>query len=55
MIANRIFRRVMIVKKELTPRANRFIWRAAILLMTLFTLSALGFYLLHWDKLVKHL
>lgn len=42
-------------EKELTPRANRFIWRAAILLMTLFTLSALGFYLLHWDKLVKHL
>ncbi len=42
-------------EKELTPRANRFIWRAAILVMTLFTLAALGFYLVHWDKLVKHL
>jgi hypothetical protein len=42
-------------EKELTPRANRFIWRAAILVMTFFTLAALGFYLVHWEKLVQHL
>ncbi|MGR5238501.1 DUF4145 domain-containing protein [Vibrio alfacsensis] len=42
-------------EKELTPRSSRFIWRAAILLMTLITLAALGFYYLHWDTLSKHL
>ncbi|MDF2155893.1 DUF4145 domain-containing protein [Vibrio sp. CAU 1672] len=41
-------------EKELTPRSSRFIWRVAILLMTLITLAALGFYYLHWDVLVKH-
>ncbi len=42
-------------EKELTPRANRFIWRVAISLMTLITLAALGFYYVHWDKLSSHL
>lgn len=42
-------------EKELTPRANRFIWRIAISVMTLFTLAALGFYAAHWDKLAEHL
>lgn len=42
-------------EKELTPRASRFIWRAAIALMMLFTLFAIGFYIVHWDKLIQHL
>lgn len=42
-------------EKELTPRANRFIWRAAILLMLMFTLAALGFYFAHWNKIAQHL
>ncbi|WP_413285577.1 DUF4145 domain-containing protein [Vibrio sp. MA40-2] len=42
-------------EKELTPRANVFIWRAAILVMLFFTLAALGVYAVHWDKLVRHL
>jgi hypothetical protein len=42
-------------EKELTPRSNRFIWRAAIALMGLITLGALLFYYAHWDVLSKHL
>ncbi|MDN3608780.1 DUF4145 domain-containing protein [Vibrio ostreicida] len=42
-------------EKELTPRSSRFIWRAAIALMTLITLAALIFYYAHWDELSKHL
>ncbi|ELA8262930.1 DUF4145 domain-containing protein [Vibrio alginolyticus] len=42
-------------EKELTPRSSRFIWRTAILLMTLITLAALGFYYMHWDILSKHI
>ncbi|KGY11007.1 hypothetical protein NM22_17770 [Vibrio tubiashii] len=42
-------------EKELTPRSSRFIWRAAITLMTLITLAALLFYYAHWDTLTKHL
>ncbi|WP_375751875.1 DUF4145 domain-containing protein [Vibrio sp. HN007] len=42
-------------EQELTPRASRFIWRAAVALMILFTLAALGFYYIHWDTLSVHL
>ncbi|PFG58770.1 hypothetical protein ATG66_0079 [Vibrio sp. ES.051] len=42
-------------EKELTPRSSRFIWRVAILLMTLITLAALGFYYMHWDILSKYI
>jgi len=42
-------------EKELTPRSGRFIWRAAILLMTAITLAAVGFYYANWDILTKHL
>lgn len=42
-------------EKELTPRSSRFVWRAAITLMTLITLAALVFYYAHWDELSKHL
>ncbi|MDV6254063.1 DUF4145 domain-containing protein [Vibrio sp. EA2] len=42
-------------EKELTPRSSRFIWRAAILLMVLITLAALGFYYMHWDILSEHI
>lgn len=42
-------------EKELTPRANRFVWGIAIGLMLLFTGLALGFYYIHWDKLSPHL
>jgi hypothetical protein len=42
-------------EKELTPRSSRFVWRAAIMLMSLFTLAALIFYYAHWDVLSKHL
>ncbi|KJY81642.1 hypothetical protein TW81_17175 [Vibrio galatheae] len=42
-------------EKELTPRSSRFIWRAAITLMTLITLAALLFYYANWDVLSKHL
>ncbi|GAA5648307.1 MULTISPECIES: hypothetical protein [Vibrio] len=42
-------------EKELTPRSGRFIWRVAIMLMTLITLAALGFYYMHWDILSQHL
>lgn len=36
-------------EQELTPRSERFIWRAALWLMALFTLLALVFNYLHWD------
>ncbi|GLT19032.1 hypothetical protein GCM10007938_28140 [Vibrio zhanjiangensis] len=42
-------------EKELTPRSSRFIWRAAITLMTLITLAALFFYYENWDTLSKHI
>ncbi|WP_100754029.1 DUF4145 domain-containing protein [Vibrio salilacus] len=42
-------------EKELTPRSSRFVWRAAIMLMTLITGAALFFYYVHWDELSKHL
>ncbi|MDG3086670.1 DUF4145 domain-containing protein [Vibrio hannami] len=42
-------------EQELTPRASRFIWRVAIAVMILFTLVAMGFYYVHWDKLAPHL
>ncbi len=42
-------------EQELTPRANRFIWRAAIALMTLFTLAALGFYMANWEQVSRYL
>ncbi|PWI31875.1 DUF4145 domain-containing protein [Vibrio albus] len=42
-------------EKELTPRANRFVWGVAVFLMVLITGLALGFYYLHWDKLSPHL
>lgn len=42
-------------EKELTPRADRFIWRIVFSLMALITLAALGFYYAHWDKLSVHL
>lgn len=42
-------------EKELTPRSSRFVWRAAITLMTLITLAALFFYYAHWDILSKHI
>ncbi|MDW6002594.1 DUF4145 domain-containing protein [Vibrio mangrovi] len=35
--------------KELTPRSGRFIWRAAISLMMIITLLALGVYYIHWE------
>jgi hypothetical protein len=37
--------------RELTPRSGRFIWRLIIVIMTLITLSALGFYYRHWEQL----
>ncbi|MCJ2378730.1 DUF4145 domain-containing protein [Vibrio sp. ZSDZ34] len=39
-------------EEELTPRSNRFIWRAAFWLMALITLLALGFYYIHWEKVM---
>lgn len=42
-------------EKELIPRSSRFIWRTAIVLMTMATLAALFFYYAHWDVLTKHL
>ncbi|KOO05747.1 hypothetical protein [Vibrio hepatarius] len=42
-------------EKELTPRSSRFVWRAAIALMTLITIAALFFYYAHWDVLSSHL
>ncbi|CAM3969747.1 hypothetical protein VA7868_03594 [Vibrio aerogenes CECT 7868] len=41
--------------KELVPRSNRFIWRAAFVLMSLITLFAMIFYYVHWDTLSVHL
>ncbi len=42
-------------EQELTPRATRFIWRIAIILVMAFTAVALGFYYVHWEKLSSHL
>ena len=42
-------------EKELTPRSSRFIWRAAITLMTIITLGAVVFYYAHWETLSQHL
>lgn len=42
-------------EQELTPRASRFIWRTAMMLMAVLTLLALLFYYIHWDKLIPHL
>ena len=42
-------------EKELTPRASRFIWGIALILMMVITMLALGFYYIHWDKLSPHL
>lgn len=42
-------------EQELTPRADRFIWRTAVMLMAIITLLALLFYYIHWDKLTPHL
>ncbi|CAM3102243.1 DUF4145 domain-containing protein [Vibrio mytili] len=42
-------------EKELTPRSSRFIWRAAVFLVMLITLAALGVYYVHWETLSQHL
>ncbi|MGF1752960.1 DUF4145 domain-containing protein [Vibrio makurazakiensis] len=42
-------------EKELTPRSGRFVWRAAILLMTVITLAAAGFYYANWDFFSQHI
>ncbi len=41
-------------EQELTPRANRFIWRIALTIVLIFTAIALGFYYAHWEKLTGH-
>ncbi len=35
--------------KELMPRSGRFIWRAAISVMMVITIIALGVYYIHWE------
>ncbi|MCL9777343.1 MULTISPECIES: DUF4145 domain-containing protein [Vibrio] len=39
-------------EQELTPRSSRFIWRTAVWLMALITLLAMGFYYVHWEKVL---
>ncbi|MBY6199583.1 DUF4145 domain-containing protein [Vibrio hangzhouensis] len=39
-------------EQELTPRSSRFIWRTALWLMALITLLAMGFYYIHWEKVM---
>lgn len=40
---------------KLTPRSNRFIWRIALLLMTIMTAASLLFYYINWDYLELHI
>ncbi|MFA0087270.1 DUF4145 domain-containing protein [Vibrio sp. 10N.286.49.C2] len=39
-------------EQELTPRSSRFVWRAAVWLMALITIMAMGFYYIHWEKVL---
>ncbi|MGR5094854.1 DUF4145 domain-containing protein [Vibrio maritimus] len=39
-------------EQELTPRSSRFIWRTAMWLMAVITLLAMGFYYVHWEKVL---
>ncbi|WP_264878254.1 DUF4145 domain-containing protein [Vibrio agarivorans] len=44
-----------VCEEELTPRSNRFIWRAAMWLMVLITMMAMVVYYIHWDTLERFL
>jgi hypothetical protein len=41
--------------QALTPRAGRFVWRAAWGILMMMTLGSLIFYYLNWEMLSKHL